>query len=316
LALVNSVLGPIETSALGTTLAHEHLLVASGGISREFPDLLDAGYLDLIVDGLKKARAAGINTVVDATTFDLGRDINVIAEASRRSGVNVIACTGWWLDKPRYLGGMSVDQFAGVFVRDIEVGIAGTNIKAGVLKAASDIAGVTPEEEVILRAVARAHHRTGVPIMLHSYAPGQVGRRQLDILKAEGVNMRRVKLDHSNDTTDVEYLTWVLDQGCFLGLDRYPFLVTSTLARTRTMKALMDAGYSDRLCPSHDWSLARVRADGLLPLWSKAGREQMNPHLFCYIHNVVFPQLREMGVSQAAADRLLVNGIRNFFEGG
>ena len=109
----------------------------------------------------------------------------------------------------------------------------------------------------MLRAVARAHHQTGLSIMLHSYSPGQVGRRQIAILKEEGVPMNRVKLDHSNDTTDLEYLFWILDQGCFLGLDRYPGDVPSVNQRNKTLKALIDAGFAGRLCVSHDWSLAR-----------------------------------------------------------
>ena len=82
--------------------------------------------------------------------------------------------------------------------------------------------GVKPQEEVVLRGVARAHLRTGAPIMLHSYPAGQVGKQQLAILREEGVDPKRVKVDHSNDTTDVEYLSWLMEQGCYLGLDRYP----------------------------------------------------------------------------------------------
>jgi len=63
------------------------------------------------------------------------------------------------------------DQFAQLFAREVREGIEGTDIKAGILKSASDFGGVTPDNEVILRGVARAHSMTGAPIMLHSYAP-------------------------------------------------------------------------------------------------------------------------------------------------
>ncbi len=313
MSTINSVLGPLDTANLGFTLMHEHLIVASAGIPQNYIELLGAGFMERIVDGLTQAKEEGIDTVVDATTLDLGRDVTVLAEASRLSGVNVIAVTGWWLETPRFLTGVSADQFAQLFIREIQDGIAGTGIKAGILKAASDIPGVTPEAETVLRAVARAHLQTNVPIMLHSYAPGQVGRQQLAILKDEGVDLRRVKVDHSNDTTDVEYLTWLLEQGCYLGLDRYPGRNVSPLARTKTMKALIDAGYGNRLLPSHDHSLVWVMAE--TPLISQAEREARNPYGYLYMKKVVFPQLREMGVSEAILNGLCVDNPRNFFEG-
>ncbi len=310
---INSVLGPLDTANLGFTLMHEHLIVASAGIPQNYTELLGASFMERIVNGLTQAKEGGIDTVVDATTLDLGRDVTVLAEASRRTGVNIIACTGWWLDMPRFLAGVSADQFAQLFIREIEEGIAGTDIKAGILKGASDILGVTQGEEAVLRGVARAHLKTNVPIMLHSYSPGQVGRQQLAILKEEGIDLRRVKMDHSNDTTDVEYLTWLLEQGCYLGLDRYPGRNTSPLARTKTMKALLDAGYGERLLPSHDWSLVQVMAEA--PLISPEEREERNPYGYLYMKKVVFPQLQEMGVSEAMLNSLCVDGPRNFFEG-
>lgn len=310
---VNSVLGTIETANLGFTLMHEHIMVAPAGIFQDHPDLLNTRLMEHIVDGLKKAKEGGVDTIVDATTPDIGRHINLIAEASRLSGVNIIACSGWWLDIPHAFAGMSADQLAGIFTAEIEQGIAGTSIKAGILKAASDIGGMTPEEDIVLRAVARAHHQTGVPIMLHSYSPGQVGRQQIAVLREEGVHLNRVKLDHSNDTTDMDYLTWILEQGCYLGLDRYPGHIISSAARTRTMKALIDAGYADRLCPSHDEAMLFFMAAD--PDAMDEERLMANPYRYLYIKKVVFPQLREMGVSEAVVNSLCVAGPRNFFEG-
>jgi phosphotriesterase-related protein len=313
MATVNSVLGPIDTNKLGFTLMHEHIMVSSAGIPQVYDRLLGDGYMERIVQGLKKAKTGGIDTIVDATTHDLGRDVNLLAEASHRSGVNIIAVTGWWLEIPRFLLGVSVDQFADLFTREIEEGIAGTGIKAGLLKAASDFSGVTTTEDKVLRGVARAHRRTGVSIMLHSYSPGQVGRQQIAVLREEGIDLRHVKLDHSNDTTDVEYLTWILEQGCYLGLDRYPGQITSSQARTRTMKALIDTGWAHRLLPSHDHALVWLKLEGL-PM-SEEERKRRNPHGYLYMQKVVFPQLKEMGVTEATLNRLCVDGPRNFFEG-
>ena len=313
MAKVNSVCGPIDTANLGFTLAHEHILVDQMGYFRDYPELFGDNVFERIVNDLKKAKKAGIDTVVDATTVDLGRDVNLLYEASHSSGVNIIACTGWWLNVPDFFISLSPDRIAGWFIREIEQGISGTDIKAGILKSASDVYGVTPGTELILRAVAKAHLQTGVPIELHSYPRGQVGRQQLAVLKDEGVDPRNVKLDHSNDTTDVGYLTWIMEQGCYLGMDRYPGENVSPLDRTITMKALIDAGYAERICPSHDWLMSYIQTAS--PEIAEAERLRANPHGLLYLKNVVFPKLREIGVSEAIMDSLCVDGPRNFFEG-
>ncbi len=309
---INTVTGTMDSADLGFTLMHEHIMVAASGVHKDYPELLGPDFMANAIKKLQDTKAGGVSTILDATTLDLGRDIELIAESSRQSGIKIIACTGWWLDYPRFFGGVSADQLAKVFIREVTEGISGTDIKAGILKSASDMPGVTPEGETVLRAIARAHKETNLPIMLHSYSPGRVGLQQMAVMKDEGVAMNRIKFDHSNDTTDVEYLTMLLDEGCYLGLDRYPGGNTSPMARTKTMKALIDAGYADRLCPSHDHSAISIDADN--PMITKEQRLKMNPHGFLYMKNVVFPWLREMGVSENIIDGLCVIGPRKFFE--
>jgi len=311
-SIVNSVLGPLDTKDLGFTLMHEHVM-SQGLVAQNFPELFGEGFMDRIINGVTEATKEGVDTIVDATTYDLGRDVSVLADIARQTNVNIIACTGWWMNLPEYIAGAPPDLYADLFVREIQEGIAGTGIKAGILKSAADHGGVTATGEIMLRAVARAHCRTLVPIMLHSDALGQVARQQLAILKEEGVDLNRVAVDHVNDTTDMEYLTWLLDQGCYLGMDRYPGLGLSSRARTETLKSLIDAGWIDRLLPSHDFGLATPVT--FYPPDVKESIEKDNPYGYLYMKKVVFHQLREMGVPEAVLDTLCVNGPRKFFEG-
>ena len=316
MATINAVLGPIDTTALGFTLMHEHIMSTGGGIYLEYPELLGPDLMKRVISALKQAKEGGVDTIVDASTFDLGRNIHLLTEASRLSGVNIIACTGWWMDIPRSFDGLSADQLAQIFIKDCKEGIAGTNIKAGILKAASDFTGVTHEQQIILRAVARAQLKTGVPIMLHSSATGRVGKQQLAILKEEGVNLKRVKLDHSNDTCDTEYLTWILEQGCYLGMDRYPghSAGASTHSRNKTLKELIDAGYANRLLLSHDWILTSIVTE-TPHLAFMSELLAANPYDFLFIKKVVLPQLRDMGVPEKVVNSLCIDGPRKFFEG-
>ena len=312
--MINTVTGPVSSEDLGFTLMHEHVMVSASGMYRSYPDLLGPNREERAVARLKEAKAAGIDTFVDATTFDLGRDPELLRTVSQRSGVQIVNVTGWWLDVPRFIRNVSPNQMAREFVRDITEGFRGTDIKAGVLKCAADFAGVTPELEIMNRAVARAHLETGVPVMVHSYPTGQVARRQIAIFKEEGVDLERVKIDHSNDTTDTEYLKWILDQGCFLGLDRYPGYLVSPHMRTVTMKSLIDDGYADRLCPAHDCICLHIlneRADGTMP--EEHALALRNPDGYLYMHRHVIPELKTMGVGDDVIETLFVRNPQRFF---
>jgi phosphotriesterase-related protein len=317
---VNTVLGPIETNKIGFALMHEHVLGSTAGVPQVYPELLGKNYKERVVKGLVEAKQAGISTVVDADPFSLGRAVKVLAEISQMSGVNIICCTGWYLDFPGYLGSFSPDLFAQIFARDVTEGIEGTNIKAGIIKSASDIEGVTPIQEVLLRGVARAQVMTGAPVMVHSYAPGQVGRQQLAILKEEGVDLRRVKLDHCSDTKDMEYLTWIVEQGCYLGMDKLPGIYlnpsvgVSPEGRVRTIKALIDAGYASRILLSHDTFVVSSFFD-TLPDTGKGKIARDNPYRLLYINKFVLPRLRELGVSEKIINSICVDNPRKFFEG-
>jgi len=313
---INSVLGPIDSSDLGFTLMHEHVMVTASGLSKSYPDLLGPNREERAIACLKKAKAAGINTLLDATTFDLGRDPELLRHVAFESGVNLINVTGWWLDVPRFMLGVGANQMADEFIRDINEGFRGTDIRAGMLKCAADFEGVTPPLETMARAVARAHLQTGVPIMVHSYPTGHVAKRQIEIFREEGVDLTRVKIDHSNDTTDTDYLKWILDQGCFLGLDRYPGRLVSPHMRTVTLKRLMDMGYGERLCPSHDCICLHIhneQADGSIP--AEHAFTASNPDQYLYMHRHVIPELLQMGATQADIDMLFIDNPKRLFEG-
>src|SRR5438094_7447711 len=220
---VETVLGPIDDTALGFTLSHEHVLVAMGEDNHHYPWLFDRKRTRAnIVRELAEAKSGGVDTIIDLTTPDLGRDVEFVRDLARQSGVNVVAATGIWRDVPRSFWERSIDRIADIFVHEIEIGIGDSGIKAGVIKAANDAEGVTPEAERVLRGAARALKRTGCPISTHQWAPARVGARQVQVLQEERAPMDRVCIGHSADTTDVFYLESLLDAGVCLSMDRYP----------------------------------------------------------------------------------------------
>ena len=112
---VNTVLGPIDPAEMGFTLSHEHVTLGAAGAAATYPGFQDR---QAIADGataaLSEAYAGGVRTIIDVTTFDLGRDVAMMQEVSRRTGVHVIPCTGNHLAVPRIFWGAPVDRVAGV----------------------------------------------------------------------------------------------------------------------------------------------------------------------------------------------------------
>ncbi|MSQ14899.1 MAG: phosphotriesterase [Dehalococcoidia bacterium] len=315
MALINSVLGPLDTADLGFTLSHEHVLGGSAGIQHTFPEFIDrARGIEEGVTQLRAAYAEGVRTIVDVTTFDLGRDIRLLEEVSRRSGVNIIPATGIWRDIPRIFWEATPDMVAPLFIREVQVGIEGTGIKAGIIKVANDVGGVTPEGEIILRAAARAQKATGVPISTHTWAPERVGDQQVRIFEDEGVDLNRVYIGHSNDSTDMDYLLGLLRRGVWL--DRYPGAGSQDRPdwqqRTETVKKLIDAGFGDRIMLSHDWSADAV----ISPYERQKIRSQRNPDGYLFITRRVIPRLKELGATDKDIENIFVNNPRSFFEGG
>jgi len=316
MAIVNSVLGPLDTAKMGFTLSHEHVIVNSAGIQQAYPEFLDrAGSIRKGIAALRQARSEGVRTIVDVTTMDLGLDVRLLEEVSRESGVQIICATGTWRDIPRVFWTATPDMIALLYVREIEKGIEGTGIKAGIIKVANDMGGVTPEGEIVLRGAARAQKATGVPISTHTWAPERVGDQQVHIFEDEGVDLGRVYIGHSNDTTDLDYLVRLLKKGVWLGMDRFPGGnmpgTPDWEGRAQTIAKLVAAGYAHRLMLGHDWSVTL----SIATRERQAERERRNPDGYLFITRRVLPRLRELGVSQQAIDQMMVDNPRRFFEG-
>ena len=312
---VNTVRGPIDSRDLGFTLMHEHLANSSAGIPQVFPEFMDSGLaMDAGIRALDDAYSEGIRSYVDVTTMDLGRDMQLIESIAKDSKMNVVLATGLWLDIPRaIINGVTPDQLANSFVKEIEIGIEGTNIKAGIIKVATSEEGVTAGNELVLRAASRAAIQTGVPISTHTAAMEKVGNDQIAIFEDEGVDLRKVYIGHSNDTDDIEYLTGLADKGCAVGLDRYPGGFRSGLdweERTAVVAKLVELGYQNKITLSHDFPITFMRLPD-----QELARQQQNPDGVCFINRIVLPRLRQLGVQDSAIEEMMIDVPRNLFDG-
>ncbi|WP_329059283.1 phosphotriesterase family protein [Amycolatopsis sp. NBC_01480] len=321
--MVDTVRGEVAPGALGKVLMHEHIFVLSPEFVANYPE--HDGFDELVhvpeaIEKLRALKAAGIDTIVDPTVIGLGRYIPRVQKIAAEVDLNIVVATGLYTynELPHYLslrgpGTMlgGDDPMVAMFVGDLTDGIADTGVKAGVLKCATDEPGVTPGVERVLRAVAKAHRETGAPIMTHTHAGTRRGLEQQDVFESEGVDLARVLIGHSGDTTDLDYLTALADRGSLLGMDR--FGIDSFLPfedRVATVAALCERGYAGSMVLSQDascymdWLEAPVR-EAVLPNWH-----------YLHITEDVLPALRARGVAESDLTKMLVDNPQRFLTRG
>lgn len=321
MASVNTVRGQIETAQLGVTLMHEHVFILSAEVMQNFPEpwgdeekrVADA------ITRLNQLKDRGVDSIVDLTVIGLGRYIPRIQRVAAETQINIVAATGVYTynDVPMYfhfqgpgteLGGPEI--MVDMFVKDIEEGIAGTGVKAAILKCATDRPGVTPGVERVLRAVAQAHLRTGVPISTHTHAATERGLEQQRIFQEEGVDLTRVVIGHSGDTTDIGYLEKLIANGSYIGMDRFGIDVLLPFEdRVNTVAKMCELGYAEKMVLSqdaacfNDW-LPEAALPTVLPNWH-----------YMHIHNDVIPALKQHGVTDRQIETMLVENPRKIFGG-
>lgn len=317
---VNTVRGPVAPTELGRTLMHEHIFVLTTEVQQNFPDEWgdeDARVADAVAK-LRELHAAGVRTIVDPTVIGLGRYIPRIQRiAAQVPDLNIIAATGiyTYTDIPGFfrhrgpgIGPDLPEPMVDMFVADITTGIAGTEVRAGLLKCAIDHEGLTPGVARIMRAVGEAHHRTGIPVTVHTHPSSKTGRAVKRVLVDElHVDPARIVLGHSGDTADVDHLSELAETGFLLGMDRMGLnTVIPFERRCDTVVEMCRRGFADRMVLSHDtacyidWIDPNVRP--LLHQWH-----------YLHIEREVLPYLREHGVTDDDITIMLVDNPRRYF---
>jgi phosphotriesterase-related protein len=322
---VETVRGPIDSSQLGRTYMHEHVFVLTPDVQQNYPEEWGREE-DRIADAVAKLKALaaqGISSIVDPTVIGLGRYIPRMKQiADQVPELNIIVATGCYTyDQVPFFfyyrgpalaaatGTEVPDPMVELFVHDIDEGIADTGVKAAFLKCAIDHQGMTEGVARVMRAVAKAHRRTGAPITVHTHPGTQTGLAVKELMcDEEGVEPSRVVLGHSGDSSDIDHLVQLADEGFILGMDRFGINIgTTSESRADTVVELCRRGYSERMVLSHD---AACYIDWIDPNVIS----MMSQWHYLHIHDDVLPYLREHGVTDSQIDDMLIHTPRRYFE--
>ena len=325
MSTIQTIRGPVDAAEIGRTYVHEHIFVLTPDVQQNYPDEW-GDEEQRIADAVAKLTAlseSGVRTIIDPTVVGLGRYIPRIQRVAEQvPDLNIIVATGCYTykDVPLFfhhrgpalnaaLGVEMPDPMVDMFVGDHTEGIAGTGVRAGLLKCAIDEPGMTPGVERIMRAVARAHLITGAPITVHTHPGTRQGLAVQRLMAEEGVDPSRIVLGHSGDSEDADHLSALAEAGFWLGMDRFGInLATTFEARADIVVEMCRRGFAGQMMLAHDaacyidWIDPDVLA--FLPDWN-----------YLHIEHDVLPYLRQHGVSDEQITTMLVDNPRRYLTG-
>jgi len=314
-ATVETARGPVPAAELGRTLMHEHVFVLTADVQQNYPDEWgdeDARVADAVTR-LSELPQYGIRTIVDVTAIGQGRNIPRVKRiADQVPDLNIVVATGIYTfdEVPMFFWRRHREAMTGLFVRDITEGIAGTGVKAGMLKCAVDEKGLTEGVERVLRSVAQAHKETGTPVTIHTHADSQHGPAILEVLKQEGADLNRVVLGHSGDATgNPDYLESMAQAGLTLGMDRFGIDHFATFEeRSALVVELCRRGLADRMVLSHDTCC-------YIDWFEPGSLDDLKHWHYLHVSQDVLPYLRDHGVTEDQIDAMLIRNPARILAG-
>jgi phosphotriesterase-related protein len=261
--VLESVTGPVDGSQLQRALAHEHLFV-------DFLGPTDPGYMDVdwsavtqaILANVQVLRGQGVDLFVDWTNIGVGRNVLLLRDVSRQTGMTILCPTGIYKSLlPAAFSQMTIDDIAGHFLRELTLGVDGTPIRANWIKIATTESGPTPTDARIHRAAARAAKKAGATISLHSpFTDATLA--VVETLAREGFRLPGRFIWGHAQPSPVEDHIELAKRGAYIQYDAIsaasdPFFngPTDDESMLDRIEAMVNAGFGDRVMVTADASV-------------------------------------------------------------
>ena len=340
MAVARTVLGDIPAEQLGVTFTNEYLTFSWGSARRDLGELYDQeAVTKRISDSVAAAkRDYNVNTLVSSSTTELGRDVDIYAEVSRRTGVNIIASTGSYGQENAislYWNQETPDQMEWYLMREITEGVGKNNIKCGNITLAWAAHSPTSGEDNWMRAAARISRELATPISCHCRYPefrpqvqiqGAVpvippeypsapidadevnpGTQMIDVMISEGADPSNIKIDyHMSTGGHIEPLLQVLRRGVSMGFETLSISPGHIQTVIGTIGALITSGYVDHLLLG-----PQTMGPGWIPKQPQWHRENWNQD-HSYLHREVIPLMLKVGIRETDIEKMLVDNPKRF----
>jgi phosphotriesterase-related protein len=255
--------------------------------------------LDWMTEEVQAAAKDGVSCIVDGGHADMGTDVEFLRLLSRKSGMPIVKGGGYYrqLTYPPRIAKMAEADLVEELVRHARDQRWGAFGEIGT----SD--EMTPDERKMLRAVGKAHVRTGLPIFSHT-ANGKQAMLQLDIFEGEGVDVSHLVIGHMCCYFDPN--PWrqvhasIAKRGAYVGFDRVGGEnAAPDKQRVEMVMAFLEGGYESRALLASDFSFRTSSKRG--------GGGGVARAVTKFV-----PMLRERGVKDDVLQRILADNPRRF----
>ena len=294
---IRTVLGDISKDDVGNTMIHEHILfdIALPNtksqddkeislsnrwqvdyFSNQNSENASQKKISVAVEELEYFSEDGGSLIVDQTVFGLDRNPEGLAKVSKLAGVHIVAAAGCYTEPylPKSFLEMECEELIRHFVSEINFGLDGTRIRAGIIGEIGCSWPITSFEKRAIRAAAIAAKTTGTSLSIHPGRAYESCLQILDILETTGLNPNRVILCHMDRTfPDGQGIKELLKRGAniewdFFGIEQSYYWMGNTelpndYDRLRLIQKFADEGYIDQILISHDiCTKTRMRSFG------------------------------------------------------
>ncbi|MGL4696605.1 phosphotriesterase family protein [Enterococcus larvae] len=285
----------------GITYMHEHTTIDLSRIKNI--DDTNLNCFEETVAEYKKLYTKGVRNIVDVTVMDMKRNPLYVQKAAEASGLNIIQATGFYTERflPEIVDEYSTQQLAELMIKEIEVGIADTAIKAQIIgEIGSSKDGWTEREKKVFNAAVIAHRKTGTPITTHTTL-GTFGHEQVAFFKENDVDLSKVVIGHVDLSGSGEYVLHMLEQGVYVEFDtvgKENYL--PDIERVKMLQQIEEAGFTDKVFLSMD-------------ITRKSNLEYQDGIGYSYLLDVFVPLMKENDISESFIQKMLVTNPQEFF---
>lgn len=292
-----TVMGPIPTNKLGFTLAHAHLIIDLWQFVKSYDAILDDEAL--ATEEMMNYKSVGGHSVVEVTSGGIGRSPVALRRLSKATGINIIMGAAWYREAvyPKFVYELDTNSLSDVVVRELTVGVDETDVRAGVIGEIGTERGcITPAQERVFRACARAQQKTGVTIVTHTTHFGELALEQIALLHEEGVPSDRILISHLGDRMETSGLKAIAEKGVFLGIDNIGYErngYATDQMRARNVAWLISEGHLPRILLSSDFCFKSH-----LAVYGGKG--------YTHVISSFLPMLRTQGISEEAIHQMTV----------